>query len=154
VTIIPRGRALGLTHMLPEADKYNYSKRYIQAQLQVMLGGRIAEEIASDDITTGASNDLERATEMARRMVCEWGMSDGLGKVTFGVKSQEIFMGRDFGTSKNYSEDTAQRIDTEIKKILDAAYDKARKLLEKNRELLDQISGLLLEKESLDRQEL
>lgn len=154
VTIIPRGRALGLTHMLPEADKYNYSKKYILAHLKVMLGGRIAEEIGCDDVTTGASNDLERATDMARRMVCEWGMSDGLGKVTFGVKSKEVFLGRDFGTTKNYSEETAQQIDEEIHKIIDGAYVKAKELLVKHRDILNTIADTLLEKESLNRGEL
>jgi cell division protease FtsH len=154
VSIIPRGRALGVTHMLPEADKYNYTKRYINAQLQVMMGGRVAEELANEDITTGASNDIERATDMARRMVCEWGMSEAFGVASFGSKTNEIFLGRDFGTTKNYSEATAQKIDQEIQKIISAAYDNAKVLLKEYSEILKIIADALLEKESLDREHL
>ena len=154
VSIIPRGRALGITHMLPEADKYNYSKNYILAQLKVMMGGRVAEQLTNGDITTGASNDIERATDMARRMVCEWGMSDALGVATFGSKSNEIFLGRDFGSTKNYSEATAQKIDQEVQRIINTAYDEAKELLENNFNLLKAIADALLEKESLDREQL
>lgn len=154
VSIIPRGRALGVTHMLPEADKYNYSKKYINAQLQVMMGGRVAEELAIGDITTGASNDIERATDMARRMVCEWGMSDLLGVAAFGSKSNEVFIGRDFGTTKNYSEATAEKIDQEVLNIVSKAYNSAKELLKKNFKTLQAIADALLEMESLDRAEL
>ncbi|MEA2076531.1 MAG: ATP-dependent zinc metalloprotease FtsH [Candidatus Marinimicrobia bacterium] len=154
VSIIPRGRALGITHMLPEADKYNYSKKYIIAQLQVMMGGRVAEELTNEDITTGASNDIERATDMARRMVCEWGMSDALGVTAFGSKSNEIFIGRDFGTTKNYSEATAQKIDQEVQKIISMTYDKAKDLLKKYFSGLQLIADALLDKETLDREQL
>ncbi len=154
VSIIPRGRALGVTHMLPEADKYNYSKKYIIAQLQVMMGGRVAEELANEDITTGASNDIERATDMARRMVCEWGMSDALGVASFGSKTNEIFLGRDFGSTKNYSEATAQKIDQEVEKIISEAYDKAKELLKKHFSGLQLIADALLERETLDRDQL
>ncbi|MBW6457580.1 MAG: ATP-dependent zinc metalloprotease FtsH [FCB group bacterium] len=154
VSIIPRGRALGVTHMLPEADKYNYTKKYINAQLQVMMGGRVAEALACDDISTGASNDIERATDMARRMVCEWGMSDALGVTAFGNKPHELFIGRDFGTTKNYSEATAQKIDQEVHRIVTAAYDGAMQLLKTHFKTLKKIADQLLEKESLDREEL
>jgi cell division protease FtsH len=132
VSIIPRGRALGITHMLPEADKYNYSKNYINAQLQVMMGGRVAEELVNEDITTGASNDIERATDMARRMVCEWGMSDTLGVTAFGSKPNEVFIGRSFGSTKDFSEATAQKIDLEVQDIITKAYNKAKALLKEN----------------------
>ena len=151
VSIIPRGRALGVTHMLPEADKYNYSKKYILAQLKVMMGGRVAEEITNHDITTGASNDIERATDMARRMVCEWGMSDALGVAAFGSKTHEVFIGRDFGSTKNYSEATAEKIDEEVRRIIDEAYAGAKKVLTENFKALQAISDALLEKETLDR---
>ncbi|MCK4814096.1 MAG: cell division protein FtsH, partial [Candidatus Marinimicrobia bacterium] len=154
VSIIPRGSALGITHMLPEADKYNYSKKYINAQLQVMMGGRVAEELANEDITTGASNDIERATEMARRMVCEWGMSDALGVTAFGAKTHEIFIGRDFGTTKNYSEATAQKIDQEVQRIVNIAYEGARSLIKAHITTLKKIADALLEKESLNREQL
>jgi cell division protease FtsH len=154
VSIIPRGRALGVTHMLPEADKYNYSKKYILAQLKVMMGGRVAEELKNKDITTGASNDIERATEMARRMVCEWGMSDKLGVAAFGTKTHEVFIGRDFGSTKNYSEATAQKIDEEVRQIVDDAYNGAKKLLQDNFNTLQAIADALLEKETLDREQL
>jgi len=154
VSIIPRGRALGVTHMLPEVDKYNYSKKYILAQLKVMMGGRVAEELTIKDITTGASNDIERATDMARRMVCEWGMSDELGVAAFGNKTHEVFIGRDFGSTKNYSEATAQKIDDEVRNIIDNAYAEAKKLLKNNFDVLQTIADALLEKETLDREQL
>ncbi len=154
VSIIPRGSALGITHLLPEADKYNYSKKYINAQLQVMMGGRVAEELANEDITTGASNDIERATEMARRMVCEWGMSDVLGVTAFGTKTQEVFIGRNFGTTKNYSEATAQKIDQEVQRIVNIAYEGATSLIKAHITTLKKIADALLDKESLNREQL
>lgn len=154
VTIIPRGRALGVTHMLPETDKYNYSRKYINAQLQVLMGGRVAEEIMNDDITTGASNDIERATEMARRMVCEWGMSEELGVTAFGSNQHELFIGRDFGTTKNYSEATAQKIDQEVQRIVVTAFEGAKVVLKKHYTTLNKIADALLERESLDREQL
>ena len=154
VSIIPRGRALGITHMLPEIDKYNYSKKYILAQLKVMMGGRVAEELANEDITTGASNDIERATEMARRMVCEWGMSEALGVTAFGSKTHEVFIGREFGTSKNYSEATAQKIDQEVSRIISESYESAKKLLKEHFDVLNAIADALLDKETLDRDQL
>ena len=126
VTIIPRGMALGLTQQLPIDDKHNYSRDYLLAQIAILLGGRIAEEITRGDITTGAGNDLERATELARKMVCEWGMSDALGPLTFGKKEEQIFLGREIAQHQDYSEDTAVRIDQEVKRIVIDNYKRAQ----------------------------
>ncbi len=154
ISIIPRGRALGVTHMMPGDDKYNYSKNYILSQLQVLLGGRSAEEIVFDDITTGAGNDLERATSLARKMVCEWGMSSKLGPLTFGKENQEIFLGRELGRSADYSEKTAQEIDTEISEIVRFAHDNAKRILTEHIDLLHKVVETLLSREMLDNQEL
>jgi cell division protease FtsH len=153
VTIIPRGRALGLTQQLPTEDKYSYSKRYLDALLAVMMGGRIAEEIFLGEITTGAGNDIERATGMARRMVCEWGMSD-LGPVTFGKKEEAIFLGREFAQHQDFSESTAVEIDREVKRILDKAYKTAHDIISNNKSGLDRIARRLLERETLDGAEV
>jgi cell division protease FtsH len=153
VTIIPRGRALGLTQQLPTEDKYSYSKRYLDALLAVMMGGRIAEEIFLGEITTGAGNDIERATGMARRMVCEWGMSD-LGPVTFGKKEEAIFLGREFAQHQDFSESTAVEIDKEVKRILDKAYRTAHDIISNNKNGLDRIARRLLERETLDGAEV
>jgi cell division protease FtsH len=149
VTIIPRGRALGLTQQLPTEDKYSYSKRYLEALLAVMMGGRIAEEIFLNEITTGAGNDIERATGMARKMVCEWGMSD-LGPVTFGKKEEAIFLGREFAQHQDFSESTAVEIDKEVRRILDKAYRTAQDIISSNKTALDKIARKLLERETLD----
>ncbi len=149
VTIIPRGRALGLTQQLPTEDKYSYSKRYLEAMLAVLMGGRIAEEVFINEITTGAGNDIERATNMARKMVCEWGMSD-LGPATFGKKEEQIFLGREFSQHQDYSEATAIEIDKEVRRILDKAYKTAHELITGNRNSLDRIARKLLERETLD----
>ncbi|HEY8712596.1 MAG TPA: cell division protein FtsH, partial [Thermoanaerobaculia bacterium] len=149
VTIIPRGRALGLTQQLPTEDKYSYSKRYLDAMLAVLMGGRIAEEIFNGEITTGAGNDIERATAMARRMVCEWGMSD-LGPATFGKKEEAIFLGREFAQHHDYSESTAVDIDKEVRKILDKAYATAKEIITNNKTALDRIARKLLERETLE----
>ncbi len=117
VTIIPRGRALGLTMQLPTEDKYTYKKQYVEATIAILMGGRVAEELTQDDITTGAGNDIERATEMARRMVCEWGMSE-LGPLAYGTKDEPVFLGRDFAQRADYSQDTANRIDHEVTRIV------------------------------------
>ena len=154
VSIIPRGRALGVTHMMPVDDKHNYSKKYILAQLQVLLGGRSAEEIVFDDITTGAGNDLERATALARKMVCEWGMSDTLGPLTFGKQNEEIFLGRDFGRTADYSEETAREIDGEITRLVSDAHESAKKILTDHEDLLHKMADLLLVQEMLDSHEL
>ncbi len=149
VTIIPRGRALGLTQQLPTEDKYSYSKRYLDSMLAVLMGGRIAEEVFIGEITTGAGNDIERATQMARRMVCEWGMSD-LGPATFGKKEEAIFLGREFAQHQDYSEATAIEIDKEVRRILDTAYKTAREIITTNKNALDRIARKLLERETLE----
>jgi cell division protease FtsH len=149
VTIIPRGRALGLTQQLPTEDKYSYSKKYLEAMLAVLMGGRIAEEVFIGEITTGAGNDIERATQMARRMVCEWGMSD-LGPATFGKKEEAIFLGREFAQHQDYSEATAIEIDKEVRRILDKAYKTAHELISGNKGSLDRIARKLLERETLE----
>ncbi len=149
VTIVPRGRALGLTAQLPVDDRHNYSKSYLEGVLTILMGGRIAEREALKQLTTGAGNDLERATALARKMVCEWGMSDHLGPMTFGKKQEEIFIGRELGIHRDFSEDTARRIDEEVRRIIEAAESRARKIIRENRDKLDQIAQLLLEKESI-----
>jgi cell division protease FtsH len=150
VTIIPRGMALGLTQQLPMDDKHNYSRDYLHSQVAILLGGRIAEEITRGDITTGAGNDLERATEMARRMVCEWGMSEQLGPLTFGKKEEQIFLGREIAQHQDYSEQTAVQIDQEVRRIVLEAYKRAKDLLESSRLVLDRIADELLVREVLD----
>ena len=150
VTIIPRGRALGLTQQLPTEDKYSYSKRYLEAMLAVLMGGRIAEEVFLNEITTGAGNDIERATNMARKMVCEWGMSEHLGPATFGKKEEQIFLGREFGQHQDYSESTAVEIDKEVRRILDKAYKTAHEIISTNKNALDRIARKLLERETLE----
>jgi cell division protease FtsH len=149
VTIIPRGRALGLTQQLPTEDKYSYSKRYLEATLAVLMGGRLAEEIFVGEITTGAGNDIERASAMARRMVCEWGMSE-LGPVTFGKKEEAIFLGREFAQHQDFSEATAVEIDREVKRILDNAYNQAKEIITSHKPSLDRIARKLLERETLE----
>jgi cell division protease FtsH len=153
VTIIPRGRALGVTMQLPMEDKHNYTRGNIANDISIFMGGRIAEEMTQKDITTGASNDIERATAMARRMVCEWGMSD-LGPVAFGGDSEPVFLGRDFAQKSGYSEETAQRIDAEVSRIVQRAYEQARDILKRNRAVLDKVAADLLERESLDGGEI
>jgi cell division protease FtsH len=154
VTIIPRGRALGLTMQLPMDDKYNYSREYLINRITILLGGRTAEEIVLQQQTTGAGDDLEKATEMARKMVCEWGMSDKLGPLTFGKNEEHIFLGREVARQKDYSEDTALAIDSEIKRIIVDCATRARQILEENIEKLHALARALLERESLDSEEI
>ena len=154
VTIIPRGMALGLTQQLPLDDKHNYSREYLMDRVAILLGGRIAEEITRGILTTGAGNDLERATELSRQMVCEWGMSEAIGPLTFGKKEEEIFLGRDIAQHQNYSEDTALKIDQEIKKVVTDNYERARKLLEANKSSLMAIAKELLSHEVLDADQI
>ncbi|MBM42977.1 MAG: cell division protein FtsH [Acidobacteria bacterium] len=149
VTIIPRGMALGVTQQIPMDDKHNYSTPYLYDQVAVLLGGRIAEEITNRVVTTGAGNDLDRVTDLARRMVCEWGMSEAVGPLTFGRKDEEVFLGRDFAQHKDYSEDTANKIDQEIKRIVTENYDRARSILEDKKAELLQIAEELLAREVL-----
>jgi len=150
VTIIPRGMALGLTTMLPIDEKHNYSREYLQDQIAILLGGRIAEELTIGSITTGAGNDLERATEMARKMVCEWGMSDAMGPLTFGKKEEQIFLGREIAQHQDYSEDTALRIDQEVKRFVTEAYGKAQTILAEHKAHLIEMADALLARETLD----
>ncbi len=154
VTIIPRGRALGLTHYLPTDDRHSYSRSYIQTMLTYMLGGRAAEKIIFDHYTTGASNDIDRATMLARKMVCEWGMSDKLGPVAFGKKEEEVFLGREIATAKNYSEETSRIIDTEIKGIILDAEQEAMRLIKENIDHLHNIASALIERETIDSEDL
>ena len=154
VSIIPRGRALGVTQQLPIDDRYTYSKDYLMKALNILLGGRAAEEIALQHMTTGAGNDLERATDLARKMVTEWGMSDKLGPLTFGKKDEQIFLGREIAKHKDYSEKTAEDIDEEVKRIVIEAYENARNLLTEHRDLLEIFAKALLEKETMDGPEI
>src|SRR6184192_2601394 len=153
VTIIPRGMALGLTMQLPTDDKHSYSKEHLEAMLAVLMGGRTAEELFLGYITTGAGNDIERATDIARNMVCEWGMSE-LGPLAFGKKEEAIFLGREIAQHRDFSEDTAVQIDKEVKRIVSHAYDSARKLLESNRDVLERVAQALLEREVIDAAEV
>jgi cell division protease FtsH len=154
VSIIPRGRALGVTQQLPMDDRYTYSKDYLVKTLEVLMGGRVAEELALKHMTTGAGNDIERATELARRMVTEWGMSDKLGPLTFGKKDEQIFLGREIAKHKDYSEKTAEDIDEEVKGIVFNAYRVAKTLLQERFDLLDAFAKKLLEKETMDGPEI
>jgi len=154
ISIIPRGRAMGVTMYLPEEEKYNETRDGLHIRICTLLGGRIAEEISFDSITTGASNDLERASAIARKMVCEWGMSDKLGPLAYGEKEGEVFLGRDMGHMKNYSEATAQQIDDEIRKIVTDNYDRTRKILLDHQQQLIDVSEALLERENMDGKEL
>jgi cell division protease FtsH len=154
VTIIPRGRALGLTMQLPTDDRYSYSKEFLVNQITILLGGRAAEELVFQQQTTGAGNDLEKATDVARKMVCEWGMSDKMGPLTFGKAEEHVFLGREVSRPKDYSEDTAILIDSEIKRIVTDCASRARQLLETNLEKLHVLARALLERETLDGDEI
>ena len=153
VTIIPRGMALGLTMQLPETDRHNVTRDYLETELAVLMGGRLAEEIFLNQMSTGASNDLERATDMSRKMVCEWGMSK-LGPLTFGKKDEQIFLGREIAQHRDFSEQTAREIDAEVRTFINAGYENAKKLITENRETLVRIAEALLEREILDATEL
>jgi len=150
VTIIPRGMALGLTQQLPIDEKHTYPKDYLLNNVVILFGGRVAEELVLNHMTTGAGNDIERATEIAHQMVCEWGMSEKLGPITFGKKEEQIFLGRDFTQQQDYSENTAVAIDAEVRRIILESYERAKKILTTNLELLHKVAHKLLEKESLD----
>jgi cell division protease FtsH len=154
VTIIPRGMALGLTQQLPETDKHNYTKEFVQGQIAILMGGRCAEKMFLDTETTGAANDIEVATERARRMVTEWGMSEAMGPLTFGKKEEQIFLGREIAQHRDYSEDTAIRIDKEVKRIVEEGYNRAWSLLETHRDGLIRLAEALLEHETLDSWEI
>jgi len=154
VSIIPRGRALGVTQQLPIDDRYTYTRDFLQKTLSVLMGGRAAEELVFNQMTTGAGNDIERATELARKMVTEWGMSERLGPLAFGKKDEQIFLGREIAKHKNYSEKTAEEIDAEITNIVKGAYEKAKKLLEENFQVLDSLAKALLERETLESHDI
>jgi len=154
VTIIPRGMALGLTQQLPMDEKHTYPRGYLLNNLVILFGGRVAEELVLEHMTTGAGNDIEKATDLARRMVCEWGMSEKLGPMTFGKKEEEIFLGRDFTQKVDYSENTAIEIDAEVRRIIQESYHRAKDLLKTNLGLLHKVAETLLEKEVLDGSEI
>jgi cell division protease FtsH len=150
VTIIPRGRALGVTMQLPTDDRHNYSKDFLYNTLAILMGGRVAEELVIHDITTGAGNDFERATELARKMVCEWGMSEKLGPLTFGKKDEEIFLGRDFATKRDFSEQVALEIDQEVRRLVTENYERTKRILTEHMATLKRLAEALLEREVLD----
>jgi cell division protease FtsH len=154
VTIIPRGMALGLTQALPIDERRTYSRTYCQNQLAYMLGGRAAEKLVLGDLSTGAGNDIEKATKLARKMVCEWGMSDKLGPLTYGEKQEEIFLGREIGMHRDYSEETAREIDEEVKKIIDQAGERAETIIKKKIKKLKILAQKLLEREILTGDEV
>jgi cell division protease FtsH len=154
VTIIPRGRALGLTQQLPVDEKHTYPKAYLIDNITMLLGGRAAEELIIKDFTTGAGNDIERATELARKMVCEWGMSEAMGPLTYGKKDEQIFLGKEIATHRNFSEDTAEKIDIEVSKIVKENYERAKSLLSESIDILHKLAQELLVKEVLNADEL
>ncbi|PYT33012.1 MAG: cell division protein FtsH, partial [Acidobacteria bacterium] len=153
VSIIPRGMALGVTMQLPIDDKHSYSKDYLNDQLAILMGGRIAEEKFMNHMTTGAGNDIERATDLARKMVCEWGMSE-LGPLSFGKKEEQIFLGREIAQHRDYSEETAIKIDEQVKKLVQTGYERALKVIEEKSEALVRVAEALLEREVLDGAEV
>ena len=154
VTIIPRGRALGVTMQLPEADRYSQDRDRLLNMVAVLFGGRIAEELFMNQMTTGAANDFERATEIARRMVTQWGMSDSLGPMVYGENEGEIFLGRSITTHKNVSEATMQKVDQEIRRVIDEQYSLSRRLLEENRDKVEAMAKALLEFETIDADQI
>jgi cell division protease FtsH len=154
VTIIPRGRALGVTQQLPEDERHTYPKNYLYNNLAIFMGGRVAEEICLGQMTTGAGNDIERATEMARKMVCEWGMSEKMGPLTYGSKEEQVFLGKDFSQQKNFSDQTAKLIDQEVKALVMGGYSNAHEILTDNREILEKLALALLDQETLNATEI
>ena len=154
VSIVPRGRALGITMQLPGEDRHGYSRNFLRNNLVILLGGRVAEEIIFKDVTTGASNDIERVTKLARKMVTEWGMSDAIGTLTIGETGEEVFIGREWVQNKNYSEDTARLVDAEVKRIVEEAHERCTKLLTENIDKLHRIAEALIECETISGEEL
>jgi cell division protease FtsH len=154
ITVIPRGRALGYTLTLPEQDKFMMTREELRDELAMLMGGRVAEEIVAGDVSTGAGNDIERATKIARQMVTEHGMSDAIGPRTLGQKQGEVFLGRDWATTPDYSDTVAFEIDREVSHLLDEAHDVALEILDEHRGKHDELAALLLEKETLDREEV
>jgi cell division protease FtsH len=154
ISVISRGRALGYTLTLPEQDKFLMTREELTDELAMLLGGRVAEELIVGDITTGAANDIERATKVARQMVTEYGMSDVIGPLTLGQKQHEVFLGRDFQTQPDYSDSVAFEIDNEVRQMIDQAHDEALEILQQYRAKLDELAGRLIEKETIDRDEV
>jgi len=154
VTIIPRGRALGLTQQLPTEDRLSMTREFALNQIAILMGGRVAEEIVFGQKTTGAGNDIERATELARAMVTEWGMSDEFGPLNYTGSKQEVFLGRDFQSGERLSEETAQRIDSEIRRVVLGQYERAKQILTQNRDALEKVSDALLEYETIDGEDI
>jgi len=154
VTIIPRGRALGVTMQLPQEDRYSLDREHLLQNIAVLFGGRIAEEVFMSQMTTGASNDFERATDLARRMVTQWGMSDSMGPMVYGENEGEVFLGRSITTHKNVSEATMQQVDAEIRRIVDQQYALARRLIEENRDKVEIMAKALLEWETIDSEQI
>jgi cell division protease FtsH len=154
VTIIPRGQALGVTQQLPVDEKHTYPREFLMNNIVILLGGRAAEELVLKDFTTGAGNDIERATALARKMVCEWGMSEAMGPLSYGKKEEQIFLGREFATHKDYSEETAQKIDKEVARIVMTSYESAKRILSDRMDVLNRIASELLDKEVLNAAEL
>ena len=154
VSIIPRGMALGITLQLPTADRYSYDREHLLNNIAILLGGRASEEIALKHMTTGAGNDLERATALARKMVCEWGMSDAMGPLSYGKKEEHIFLGREIAQHRDYSEQTAIEIDQEVKHIVMENYERAKTLIQEHMDVLHNLANALLEKETLDAAEI
>ncbi len=154
VTIIPRGRALGVTMQLPEDEKHTYPRNFLYNNLAIFMGGRVAEEICLGQMTTGAGNDIERATEMARKMVCEWGMSEKMGPLTYGSKEEQVFLGKDFSQQKNFSDQTAKLIDQEVKALVMSGYEKAREIITEHRDSLEKMALALLDRETLNASEV
>jgi cell division protease FtsH len=150
VTIVPRGRALGLTASLPTEERFVRSKTECERRLVGMLGGRAADKLIFNELTTGAASDIEQATHLARKMVCEWGMSEALGPLTFGKAEELVFLGREIATQKDYSEETARLIDKEVRGLVEGAYERALQLLTENRDKLELLAAALLEREALD----
>ena len=154
VTIIPRGRALGVTMQLPEQDRYSQDRDRLLNTIAVLFGGRLAEELFMNQMTTGASNDFERATEIARRMVTQWGMSDSLGPMVYGENEGEVFLGRSMTRTTSISESTQQKVDSEIRRILDEQYQAAQKILESNRDKVEVMTEALMKWETIDREQI
>ncbi len=154
VTIIPRGRSLGATEQVPEEDRHNVGKRYLNNRIAVILAGRVAEELVFDEITSGAGDDLKNATDIARRMICQWGMSEKLGLAVFKKGEFHPFLGRELTQEKDYSEATAEQIDNEVRRILQEGWDKAKHVLEEHRDKLDVLAENLIKSETLSAQEI
>ncbi len=154
LTIVPRGMALGLMQQLPENDRHTYSKSYWMDQLAVFFGGRVAEELVFNEMNTGASSDIQRATDIARRMVCEWGMSEKLGPIHYNSKEEHVFLGRELGKPREHSETIQFEIDQEVKNLLQSQYEVARKIVTENAEVLHSLAKAVMEKETLDADDI